>query len=356
MPNGRWLIGLYREKGPDYNREKIGLISRDGGEIQPLTRDTNGYSTLTVSADGKTIASVQVKLTRTVSLVPFSGAALPSGEAPLLPVQDVANVAWTGDGKLLVSDGRSVRRMNPDGSQPTTLLSDTNALLLDLTPCVDRYLLLTWMFHGGTNGMRIWRADNNGSNLKQLTNGSLDIYPNCSPDGKWVYYYDLTRLEGSNYTAMRVPLAGGQAERVESSGVQRLFAVGGQATSPDGKWLAFTADLTTQDIQTAITRLALFNLASPSPPRLFVPDPRIGKGADFVNCLSFTPDGKSLTYVIREKGVDNIFVQPIDGSPGRQITNFTSDSINNFAWSHDGKTLAVVRVHNTSDVVLLQEK
>jgi Tol biopolymer transport system component len=54
--------------------------------------------------------------------------------------------------------------------------------------------------------------------------------------------------------------------------------------------------------------------------------------------------------------VSNIFVQPVDGSPGRQVTNFTSDSINSFAWSHDGKTLAVVRVHNTSDIVLLHEK
>lgn len=79
-------------------------------------------------------------------------------------------------------------------------------------------------------------------------------------------------------------------------------------------------------------------------------------GVVLVNSLSFTPDGKSLTYVIHEKGVDNIFVQPVDGSPGHQITNFTSDSINSFAWSHDGKTLAVVRFHNTSDVVLLHEK
>lgn len=113
---------------------------------------------------------------------------LNSSEAPLLPVQDVGNVAWTDDGKLLVSDGRSVRWMNPDGSQPTTLLSDANAQVLDLAPCGDRYVLLAWTFHGGTNGTQIWRADTNGSNLKQLTNGSLDIFPNCSRDGKWVYY------------------------------------------------------------------------------------------------------------------------------------------------------------------------
>jgi len=357
LPNSKWLLALYREKGPDFGRKQMGLISRSGGEIQPVTRDTNGYSALTVSADGKTIATVQVKLTRTVSLVPFSGAALNNRKAPLLPVQDVGNVAWTDDGKLLVSDGRSVRRMNPDGSRLTTLLSDANAKVLDLAPCGDRYVLLAWTFHGGTNATHIWRADTNGSNLKQLTNGSLDIFPNCSRDGKWVYYHDAPS-GSSNYAAMRVPVEGGRAERVESSRIPQMFRVSaGQAISPDGKWLAFNADLTNpEDPQTVILKLALSNLESPSTPRLFSPDPRMGTGADLVNSLSFTPDGKSLTYLIHEKGVDNIFVQPVDGSPGHQITNFTSDSIDSFAWSHDGKTLAVVRVNNTSDVVLLHEK
>src|ERR1700730_5954123 len=54
LPSGQWLLGVYEEKGPSYGRAQICLISHAGGEIQPVTRDTNGYSTLTVSADGKT--------------------------------------------------------------------------------------------------------------------------------------------------------------------------------------------------------------------------------------------------------------------------------------------------------------
>jgi Tol biopolymer transport system component len=54
--------------------------------------------------------------------------------------------------------------------------------------------------------------------------------------------------------------------------------------------------------------------------------------------------------------VDNIFVQPLDGSPGRQVTDFTSENISQIQWSPDGKTLAVARVHDTSDVVMLSEK
>ena len=72
--------------------------------------------------------------------------------------------------------------------------------------------------------------------------------------------------------------------------------------------------------------------------------------------MTFTADGKSVAYIIRDKGVDNIFAQPLDGSSERQVTNFTSEHIVQFHWSRDGKTLAVARSHDTSDVVLLREK
>jgi len=58
---------------------------------------------------------------------------------------------------------------------------------------------------------------------------------------------------------------------------------------------------------------------------------------------------------IRESGVDNLWTQPLDGSPGRRITAFSSEQISNFGWSPDGKTLAVVRGHADSDVVLIHD-
>jgi hypothetical protein len=35
--------------------------------------------------------------------------------------------------------------------------------------------------------------------------------------------------------------------------------------------------------------------------------------------------------------VDNLWVQPLDGSAGHQITNFASDQIDCFLWSPDGQ-------------------
>jgi hypothetical protein len=60
-------------------------------------------------------------------------------------------------------------------------------------------------------------------------------------------------------------------------------------------------------------------------------------------------------YPIRENGVDNLWLQPLDGSRGRQITAFETDVIENFRFSPDGKSLGVFREHDESDVVLLHD-
>ncbi len=74
-----------------------------------------------------------------------------------------------------------------------------------------------------------------------------------------------------------------------------------------------------------------------------------------VSLRLFEAEGKAVAYPIRENEVDNIWVQPLDGSRGRQITNFDSEQILNFRWSPDGKSLCILRGHTDSDVVLLQE-
>jgi hypothetical protein len=62
-----------------------------------------------------------------------------------------------------------------------------------------------------------------------------------------------------------------------------------------------------------------------------------------------------VVYPFHDKDADNLWLQPLDGSPGRQITNFKSERITGFRWSFDGKQLGLIRGHTDSDVVLLQE-
>jgi Tol biopolymer transport system component len=69
--------------------------------------------------------------------------------------------------------------------------------------------------------------------------------------------------------------------------------------------------------------------------------------------MSFSRDGKSIHYAVVRRGASNIWEQPLTGGPPRQITTFTDQQIGLFAWSRDGKRLAVVRGRQSFDIVLM---
>src|SRR5271169_5988525 len=73
LPDGRGILAIYQQAGPSFQRAQIGFIPSGGGQIQPITRDTNRYLTLTISGDGKTLASVQVKITQNLYILPGAG-------------------------------------------------------------------------------------------------------------------------------------------------------------------------------------------------------------------------------------------------------------------------------------------
>lgn len=328
-------------------RNQIGWISAQGGDPQPITRDTNSYETLTVSAAGKTVATVQTKQAHELDLV--SGASVVTAALP--DAQNLSAFDWSGDGKLLVSNGASLFSETPGGT-PTTLLSDPDAYILNLTSCGPRYVIAGWTFRDNSAGTHLWRLNNDGSGAMELTKGSFDGYAGCSPDGKWVYYWGSTNGE----SALRVPIDGGSPEVVPGTNVKDSFGpIGKVLFTPDGKQLIFSAQLTDATNQRAVPKIAILSLDSlATSPRLIDADPRISGDIGFVGGLRMTPDGKAVAYVITEKGVDNIWAQPLDNSAGQQITNFTSDHIDDFHWSPDGKTLAVERSHHADDVVLLR--
>ena len=352
LPGGRSLLTVFNQKGPNFERAQIGLISNKG-ELQPITRDINRYATLTVSTDGKSASSVQVKTNH--ALVLLDGAGSPNKLAePRASSQlaDPRQVNWTADGKLLVSDGASITRMDPDGNNAAVLMGDPSAGLLNIAPCADRYLVVSWAGHGGTNAALIWRANADGSAPVQLSSGIFDTSPLCSPDGKWVYFIDRPGISH----LMRVPLEGGKAEPVAGADIPHQFGIEGLAyVSPDSKSISVIVDVVDPVTSTAKTKLAVIALDGSASPRLSDLDPRIGSARNLSPVVQPLPGGNAMVYSITQDGVSNLWVQPLDGSPGYQVTHFQSEVIADFHWSPDGKTLAVIREHDVADVVLLKE-
>ena len=351
LPSGHWLLVLYSTK-PHFEQAQVGLLSPDG-RLQPITRDTNRYATLTLSADSHSAATVQVKTTRSIELLTGISGTSQTAPPASLSIADPRLVEWTPDSKLLVSDVEKITRTDADGQNATVLLGDPNAGINGFSACGASYLLISWAGHHG-NTVNIWRANPDGSAPTQLSSGHFDSSPVCSPDGKWVYFIDhlgTSRL-------MKVSIDGGTPEPVAAGDIPNRFAIDGVSfISPDGKSLGMVVDLVDPRTNDASVKLAIVNLESGSTPasRLLDLDPRFRGSSDFTSSLKLVPHESAVTYTITENGTNNLWLQPLDGSPGHQLTHFASEQIADYSWSPDGKTLAITRQQDVADVVLLRE-
>ena len=111
------------------------------------------------------------------------------------------------------------------------------------------------------------------------------------------------------------------------------------AVSPDGGSIAFTAQATDG-------RSSLFVCSLPG-----CSSPRAIGAAQFDAALAWTPDGRGVAYA----SDGNLWVQPLSGGAPRQLTRFTDNRpIGSFAWSRDGKRLAITRSTASHDIVLFK--
>src|SRR5208282_4016275 len=83
LPGDRSLLVIFSGKGPEW-RTQVGVLSSTG-TLQRITRDTSRYETLTLSADGKTASTVQVKTTHTLAVFQAQDLARTDAAPKVLP-------------------------------------------------------------------------------------------------------------------------------------------------------------------------------------------------------------------------------------------------------------------------------
>ncbi len=337
LPDGRALLILAASASSNFNRQQIGIVSYPKGVFRALTKDTNGYLTLSISADGKTIATIKSLYFGAIQMAAYDGkkAAKPvtiSDRPPTLSLN------WTPGNKLLVEQEDGIFSMNADGSNRAPLVHDDFPSFDPISCDNGKYIIFASALRGGTASANIWRMDSTGGNLKQLTTGSYDAPAMCSPDGKWLVFAGLV---GGKFIAQKVPVDGGKTVTLSES----LLTCGCVNISPDGKQLAFQ----TQPVTGGPIVIKIFDFETLQPIKTMERDPRAGGE------IRYTADGKAIGYYVREKGQFALWVSPIDGSPGHLVTDFNPDRINDFHWNADGKQLAILRAHRDSDAVLLRD-
>jgi Tol biopolymer transport system component len=162
-----------------------------------------------------------------------------------------------------------------------------------------------------------------------------------SADGKWAYFH--TNREGVR-TVWRVPVGGGAMEQLTRQ------PSSWPSVSPDDR--AFACSW--WDPAQTKARIAIVPHDGGEPRHLLDIPVNYWLGAN--NHLTrWTPDGKALTYVMKNDGVADVWRQPVDGGAPERVTRFRDGpEIFWFAWSHDGRDLACARGAITSHVVLIE--
>jgi Tol biopolymer transport system component len=331
--NGFVIAAASREMG--LQQVQLGFLSFPKGEYRMLTTDTNTYLHPSVSNDGKLIAATESKYIFTLGV---AAATKPDDlkPVPLMSQLPIWQWNWMPNGKLIIPQGGDVKLVDPATGGETVMLSDKVGAPNQSSPCGPKYMVYRKFAAAGTASLNLWRTDASGTNPVQLTSGRNDQYPTCSPDGKWVYYISIP----DNLALKRVSIDGGTPETVNSE------PSAGYDLSRDGK---FVAQLDIRELDHKLV-LNIFDIAGK---KMAYHD--IDMRAS--DPMSFSPDGKSIVYTVRENGTDNLWEQPLSGgSAFKQLTHFTSERIARFEFSADGSQIAIQRAHTESDAVLLRDE
>jgi serine/threonine protein kinase/Tol biopolymer transport system component len=332
LPNGNGLVMTTVSQLTSLHGQ-LALVSYPGGEFRQLTTDTNDYFHPSISADGRSIVASQVhgQFQIEVARATTPDAVQP---VPLASRRDIWGWDWAADGRLVIPQTPDIRLVNPTGGE-TVLFSDAQHIADQVATCGGgKYFVFRTAGRSGKVAQNLWRMDNNGANLKQLTFGPNESEPECARDGQWVFYVD----RGDNKAIKRVSIEGGYPQTLIKE------ATWGWSVSLDGKTIIST------EVREMDHRLVLrFDSVEDKKTSYHDLDPRASPP------LAFAPDPKAVVYLVREKNIDNLWEQPLDGSPARQLTHFTSEQIARFRFSPDGTKLAIERGHLESDAVLLRD-
>jgi serine/threonine protein kinase/Tol biopolymer transport system component len=350
----QWLpdmSGVLAVAGDNPTASMIWHISYPDGRVRRVTNDLNSYRAMGLTQDGKQLTTIQVQGLVNLYVVPDADAAkevrLPTGNVSNFFSLTGSNLSWAPDGRIVYISNESgnpdIWITDADGKNRQQLTANRGTNVSPVVTADGRYVVFVNWQDGRKN---IWRMNLDGSNPVQLTSGLSEGFPALSPDSRWVVY---TSLEGTSYgakpTLWRVSIDGGQAIQVTD------HVAATSAVSPDGKSIAFTYP-ESSDPRAAPNRIAVIPFEGGTPQKTL----SLPLGGTVLTAIHWwSNDNKSIFYTATTNNVTNIWSQPLDGGPPKQVTQFKDMLITGFAWSHDGKQLACTRGALMRDAILITD-
>jgi Tol biopolymer transport system component len=338
LPDGSGLLLAAKDKSSA--PIQLWIVTYPGGAVRRLTNDLGSYVSASVSADGRTIASVQQNLASSLWVgtanAPDNVRQVTSGT-----FDGMKGLEWTPDGRIIFTrnhsgkwdlfvadaDGGNVRQLTFDGQDKGfPVVCDSGRAVVYST---------------NSEGIdHLWKLDLQSGTSTKLTNGLGENGPACQGTVPWVMYAGL--VPGGSSYIFKTPISGGAPVRFSD----RISIGGGPIISLDRRhalFLSFDKNGTIVGVMVSTVTGAQEGAEIKLEDTLH----------DSAHGVRWTPDGgRSLAAVDIRSGTPNLWSGILGNGPAKQLTHFTSGVVWDFAWSPDGKYIALARGTDQSDAVL----
>jgi eukaryotic-like serine/threonine-protein kinase len=295
------------------------------GALAPITQDLTMFFGVSLTADRQAVVTTRVEDRSGIWIGDGAGGAMT--EIVSEGAAFAGSVALDRVGGLVyqaaTTTGRGIFMIGPDQRAPSLVVD--NGTRPKITSDGK-----TIVFQRGGDKPGLYRVNADGSGLSILDEGPA-VGAIILPDDRTVLYLTSRNVVQSLWS---VPLAGGPSREI----LPRLVYEGSVSASPDGRRLTFMASPVN---------------GRPTPLMCDLPDCTNPRDLAVPFGPQWMPDGRGMA-VYESTDTKNIWVQPFDGGARHPLTKFREKNIVDFAWSPDGKRLAITRRTRLADIVLIK--
>lgn len=315
---------------------QIWFVSYPEGVATRITNDPGNYLGVSVSADGQSIASVQMnrqtniwfgKPEKTDSGIRITS----SGSRD----EGMSGIVWTPDGRAVhtvrITGTEDLWITDKNTSKQLTFNSRAN--MMPAVSADGQHIVFISTRNGSDD---LWRMDINGENQILLSGKEgMETEPKFTPDGRSVIYGILS--SDKNASVWKISIDGGNPTILVNDNCYK------PEISTDGKFIAcFYGEKGT----TVRNRVAVYPINGGEALRI-IDLPNVVRSRTF----KWSEDGRAFLYIDNRSGFDNIWRQPLDGGEPTQVTGFTSENIYRFDVSTKNLGFVFSRGSESSDVI-----
>lgn len=340
LSDGTLIVSGKLRSDKDYERSQLRLIPPNAPP-QLITNARDGYTRISATAKNDKILALKLKIPQDFWITPYGDV---SAAKQITSSGDIGGrVRWVPGGKLAfssVADGkREIWTMNSDGSNRKQLTADQGTNLLSAASPDGRFIFfIRTVSRDNLEISNVWRMDADGGNQRQLTNGTNDRSPRPSPDGKWVYYTEVT---DGDWNICKIPVDGGTQVKIATKKMSSAVDV-----SPRTGMIAYIND---EDRQKGGSAKIVIISADDKPIKTLLL-PRSAQLAHF----QWTPDESAITFQDNRNGGANIWSIPFNGEgEAKPLLSFTSGLTFDYDLAPDGKNILVMRATRTTEALLI---